>query len=228
MSRNGGLNLMSTAVISPTSFEAACVRRAKAGDNCAFFELVKVFARRIFSIAKHITQNDNDAEDVLIQTFLEVYSDLDECREDQKFWVWLVTIAVREAFSKLRHRGEGRPLPDPVDEDVVIRESSVWGDRYQQRYSLEQTTGILEHAMRSLDPMCRAVFVLRDIEEISVEHVARVLNRSVAAVEVCLLRARLQLREMLTRELGAAVNADTRATITPERSLNSALIQDTA
>jgi RNA polymerase sigma-70 factor (ECF subfamily) len=49
--------------------------------------------------------------------------------------------------------------------------------------------------------MCRTVFVLRDIEEISVEHIARIVNRSVAAVDVCLLRARLQLREMLTRQM---------------------------
>ena len=80
---------------------------------------------------------------------------------------------------------------------MVIREIFAWGDDYQDRHSPEQTTDILEQAMWSLDPMCRAVFVLRDIEEIPVEQTARVLNRSVAAVEVCHLRARLQLREQL-------------------------------
>ena len=82
----------------------------------------------------------------------------------------------------------------------MIRQFFVWGDNYQQGYSSERATCVLEHGLRSLDPMCRTVFVLRDIEEISVENIAKTVNRSVAAVEVCLLRARLQLREMLAQQ----------------------------
>ena len=114
-----------------------------------------------------------------------------------------MTIALREAFSKFHNRGEGRPLLDRAAEsyeDLVVREFSVWGDNYQQRDSRERTT-ILEHGLRSLDPMCRTVFVLRDLEDISVEHIATIVNRSKAAVEVRLLRARLQLRDMLTRQM---------------------------
>ena len=194
-----GLNLMNTTVISENSFEAGWV-----GGGCSSFEPVKAFGDRIYSIAKHITQNDDAAEDVLIETFLEVCSDLDGCREDEKIWLRLVTIAVREAFSKLHNRGEGRRLLDRVPdscEDLVVREFSVWGDDYQQHYSRERTTCVLEQGLRSLDPMCRTVFVLRDIEEISVEHIAGIVNRCVAAVEICLLRARLQLREFLAGQM---------------------------
>jgi RNA polymerase sigma-70 factor (ECF subfamily) len=198
-----GLNLMNTTVISKNSFEAGWVGRPKAFGGCASFGLVKAFGDRIYSIAKHITQNDDAAEDVLIETFLEVCSDLDGCQEGEELWLRIVTIAVRKAFSRLHNRGEGRRLLDDVADsyDLVVRELSVWGDTYQQRYSRERTTHILEHGIGSLDPMCRTVFVLRDIEEISVEHIAKIVNRSVAAVDVCLLRARLQLREMLTRQM---------------------------
>jgi RNA polymerase sigma-70 factor (ECF subfamily) len=199
-----GLNLMNTTVISKNSLEAGWVGRPKALGGCASFGLVKAFGDRIYSIAKHITQNDEAAEDVLIETFLEVGSDLDGCQEDEELWLRIVTIAVTKAFSTLHNRGEGRRLLDDVAdsyEDLVVRELSVWGDTYQQRYSRERTTHILEHGIGSLDPMCRTVFVLRDIEEISVEHIAKIVNRSVAAVDVCLLRARLQLREMLTRQM---------------------------
>jgi RNA polymerase sigma-70 factor, ECF subfamily len=198
-----GLNLMNTTVIPGNSFEGGWAGCPQAVSGCASFELVKAFGDRIYSIAKHITQNDKAAEDVLIATFLEVCPDLDGCEEDEKVWLRLVTIAVREAFSKLHNRGEGRPLLDRAAksyEDLVVREFSVWGDNYQQRDSRERTT-ILEHGLRSLDPMCRTVFVLRDIEEISVERVAKIVNRCVAAVEVCLLRARLQLRDTLTRQM---------------------------
>ena len=119
-------------------------------------------------------------------------------------WLRLVTIAVREAFSKLYSRSEDSRHLDPVvdsDEEVVVRELSVWGDDYLERYSRKRTTSVLEHGIGSLDPMCRTVFLLRDIEEIPVGDIAKIVNRSVAAVEVCLLRARLQLREMLTRQM---------------------------
>jgi RNA polymerase sigma-70 factor, ECF subfamily len=190
---------MNTTVISKNSFEAGWAGRPKAMNGCGAFELVKVFGDRIYCIAKHITQNDDAAENVLIETFLEV-SDSDGRHADEKVWLRLVTIAVTEGFSKLHNRGEGHPLLDRVAdsyEDLVVREFSVWGDDYQQRHSQEWTTCVLQHGLRSLDPLCRTVFVLRDIENISVEHIATIVNRSIAVVEVCLLRARLQLREML-------------------------------
>jgi len=193
---------MSTTAIPAAFFDAVEARPRSAKTRT--FEMVKAFADRIFSVAKHITQNDDDATDVLIETFLRVCPDLWGSGQDEKVWLRLVSIAVTEAFSKLCKRGEGRFPPDqdadPCD-DVVIRELSVWGDGYPQCYSPERTNDILEHGLRSLDPMCRTVFVLRDIEEIPVKHIARIVKRSVAAVEVCLLRARLQLREALARQM---------------------------
>jgi len=199
-----GLNLMNTTTISEKGFEAGWVGPPKAVGGCTSIELVKAFGDRIYSIAKHITQNDDAAGDVLIQTFLEVRSDWDRCQQDEKVWLRLVTIAVREAFSKLHNRGEGRRLLDHVAnsyDDLVVTEFTVWGDSNQPCYSWERTTRVLEHGLRRLDPMCRTVFVLRDIEEISVEHIAKIVSCSVAAVKVCLLRARLHLREMLTRQM---------------------------
>jgi RNA polymerase sigma-70 factor, ECF subfamily len=188
---------MNTAVISENSFEAGWVGR------CDSFELVKAFGDRIYSIAKLITQNDHAAEKVLVETFLEVGSDLDGYQADEKVWLRLVTLAVREALSTLHSPGHGHPRLDQVadsDEDLVVREFYVWGDEYRH-YSRERTTSVLEHGLRSLAPMCRTVFVLREIEDISVEHIAMIVDRSIAAVDVCLLRARLELRETLTRQI---------------------------
>jgi RNA polymerase sigma-70 factor (ECF subfamily) len=181
---------MSVAVISATVSGADWVGRSKAEDSWTSFNLVKVFGDRVFSIAKHITQNDSDAEDVLIETFLEVCSDLEGYREEE-LRHRLVTIAVREAFLELRQRGEGRPplgQSDDLSIELMAREPSFWGDDYQQK---EQTSHVLENSLRSLDPITRTIFVLRDIEQISVEHIAEIVNRSVAAVEARLLRARL-------------------------------------
>ena len=195
--------MINTTLISENSFEAGWVGRPNAGDDCACLELVRVFGDRIYSIAKRITQNDHAAADVLIDTFLEVCSDLPGC-PDGTVWLRLVAIAVRESFTKLHNRGQDLLLVDrdaDSHEDPVFRELPLWGDNYRQRYSREHTTRILDHGLWSLDPMCRTVFVLRDIEEISVEDIAKIANRSVAAVKVDLLRARLQLREILARQM---------------------------
>jgi RNA polymerase sigma-70 factor, ECF subfamily len=183
--------------------ESVLVARAKAGDMSAFSDLITHYERRVFRMAKQITQNDDDAEDVLQETFLKAYSHLDDFQGNSKFYTWLVRIAVNEALMKLRKRRSDRtvPLDEPIDtgEDEVVREVAVWDENPEQRYSREELGSILDEAIESLKPAYRTVFVLRDIEELSIEETAEALNLSISAVKSRLLRARLQLREKLTR-----------------------------
>jgi RNA polymerase sigma-70 factor (ECF subfamily) len=183
--------------------ESALVARAREGDAEAYNELVSHYERKIFRLAKHITQNDEDAEDVLQETFLKAYEHLPDFQGQSKFYTWLVRIAVNESLMKLRKRKSDRtvPLDEPVDtgEDTVVREIAVWEENPEERYSREELGGILDEAIQSLKPAFRTVFVLRDIEELSTEETAEALGISVPAVKSRLLRARLQLREKLTR-----------------------------
>lgn len=193
---------MSTST-APVFDEAALVAQAKAGDAAAFSELVQHYDRRVFRMAKQITQNDDDAADVLQESFLKAYTHLDEFQGNSKFYTWLVRIAVNEALMKLRKRRSDRttPLDEPIDtgEDEVVREIAVWDENPEQSYSREELGQILDEAINSLKPDYRTVFVLRDIEEMSIEETAKALNLSISAVKSRLLRARLQLREKLTR-----------------------------
>jgi RNA polymerase sigma-70 factor, ECF subfamily len=195
---------VSTSTIAPAFDEAALVARAKAGDSDAFSELVSHYDRRVFRMAKQITQNDEDAEDVLQETFLKAYSHLDDFQGNSKFYTWLVRIAVNEALMKLRKRRSDKtvPLDDPIDtgEDVVAREIAVWEENPEDTYSREELGKILDDAVQSLKPAYRTVFILRDIEEMSIEETAETLSLSISAVKSRLLRARLQLREKLTRQ----------------------------
>ena len=183
--------------------EQALVDRARTGDASAFTELVDKYERKIFRLAKHITQNDEDAEDVLQESFMKAYSNLDSFQGQSKFYTWLVRIAVNEALMKLRKRKSDRTVsldePHETEEDTVSREIAVWEDDPEQKYSREELRGILERAVESLKPAFRTVFVLRDIEELSTEETAEALGISIPAVKSRLLRARLQLRERLTR-----------------------------
>ncbi len=196
---------MTSTTSVPAGFdESALVTQAKAGDQNAFAELVNRYERKIYRLAKNITRNDEDAEDVLQDAFLKAYTHLDNFKGDSKFYTWLVRIAVNEALMRLRKRKTDRsvPLDEPVElgEETVQREIAVWEDNPEQQYSQEEWRRILDEAVDSLKPDFRTVFVLRDIEELSTEETAETLGISVPAVKSRLLRARLALRETLTRQ----------------------------
>src|SRR5579884_2335518 len=183
--------------------ESALVARARQGDSQAFNELVNRYERKIFRLARHITQSEEDAEDVLQETFLKAFEHLPDFQGQSKFYTWIVRIAVNEALMKLRKRKTDKsvPLDEPVDtgEDTVVREIAVWEENPEQKFSREELGHILNEAVESLRPAFRTVFVLRDIEELSTEETAEALGISIPAVKSRLLRARLQLREKLTR-----------------------------
>jgi RNA polymerase sigma-70 factor (ECF subfamily) len=183
--------------------DATLVAQARDGDAPAFSELVKRYEGKVFRLAHHVTQNREDAEDVLQETFLKAYEHLDQFRGDSKFYTWIVRIAVNQALMKLRRRKSDKAvsLDETIDtgEDNLVREIAAWDENAEQRYSREEIGGILDSAVQSLEPLYRSVFVLRDIEDLSTEETAEALELSVPAVKSRLLRARLQLREKLTR-----------------------------
>ena len=183
--------------------ESVLVAQAREGDTRAFGELVRRYEGKIFRLAQHVTQNREDAEDVLQETFMKAYEHLNQFKGDSKFYTWIVRIAVNQALMKLRRRRSDKSvsLDESIDtgEDTVVREIASWEEDPEQRFSREELGEILDGAIESLDPLYRSVFVLRDIDELSTEETADALGLSVPAVKSRLLRARLQLREKLTR-----------------------------
>ncbi len=182
--------------------EPALVAAAKAGDVSAFEELVGRYERKIFRLTQNITQNREDAEDAMQESFLKAYEHLGEFQGNSRFYTWLVRIAVNQALMKLRKR---RPNVVSLDEDVQTEEESVprdvqdWGPSPADRYEQTELSEILSGVIADLEPPFRIVFQLRDIEELSTEETAEALGLSVPAVKSRLLRARLKLRQKLDR-----------------------------
>jgi RNA polymerase sigma-70 factor (ECF subfamily) len=183
--------------------DVALVERARGGDVHAFETLVKQYDRQVFRIAQHITQNREDAQDVVQDAFLKAYEKLDQFQGNSKFYTWLVRIAVNEALMRLRKRRTGKMVS--IDEDVQTEEGSVprdlaeWRPNPEQEYNQAELADILRKTINGLPPGFRVVFVLRDVEGLSTEETANALGLSVPAVKSRLLRARLQLRERLSR-----------------------------
>ena len=183
--------------------EAILVAQAKAGKVAAFEELVNRYERNIFRLAQHITQNREDAEDVLQDAFLKAYTHLSDFQGDSRFYTWLVRIAVNESLMRLRKRKPGRTLSldeyVETQDDLMPREVVDWGDTPEQVYARTELQTILAAAIDSLEPAFRSVFLLRDVEHFSTEETAQMLELSVPAVKSRLLRARLKLRHRLDK-----------------------------
>src|ERR1700722_8335364 len=182
--------------------ESLLVSAAKGGDITAFEELVNRYERKIFRLAMNITQNREDAEDVMQEAFLKSYKNLDRFQGDSRFYTWLVRIAVNEALMKLRKRRPNQvsidePLTD--DDDSVFREIEDWGPSPEKKFAQTELNEILNSVIGELDPIFRVVFLLRDVESVSTEETAQILGVSVAAVKSRLLRARLKLRQKLNK-----------------------------
>lgn len=194
---------MEAAEMSAPMDDVALVSRARAGDARAFSDLVSRYDRKIYRLARHITNSDEDAEDVLQEAFLKAYEHLDGFQGNAKFYTWLVRIAVNESLMKLRKRKSDRTvsLDEPAEngDEPIVREIAVWDGNPEQQYSSEELRSILDKAIASLKPTFRTVFLLRDVEDLSTEETAAALDISVPAVKSRLLRARLELRERLTR-----------------------------
>ena len=183
--------------------DVALVERVRSGDISAYDELVRKYDRQIFRIAQHITQNREDAEDVMQDAFLKAYEKLDQFQGNSKFYTWLVRIAVNESLMRLRKRRTGKMVS--IDEDIDTEEGSVprdladWAPDPEQNYTQSELAEILRKTIQGLPPGFRVVFVLRDVDGLSTEETAETLGLSVPAVKSRLLRARLQLRERLSR-----------------------------
>ena len=190
--------------------DAELVRRAKDGDLAAFEELVSRHERRVFTLALRILQNPHDAEDVSQQALLNALEGLPGFRGEASFATWLSRIATFAALKILRKRRgldtvsleeatEPREDYDSIPHPEYIAD---WKESPERLVERNETRRLLDEALGQLDEKHRLVFLLRDVEGLSVRETAAALGLSTANVKVRLLRARLQLRERLTRTLG--------------------------
>lgn len=196
--------------MKPDAPDVELVRRAKAGDLMAFEELATRHERQVFSIAFRILQNLHDAEDVTQQAFLSAIEGLPAFRGEASFGTWLNRIATFAALKVIRKRKgldtvsleaatEPREDYDAIPHPEYIAD---WRESPERLVERNETRRLLDDALAQLDEKHRLVFVLRDVEGLSVKETAATLGLSEANVKVRLLRARLQLREQLTRTLG--------------------------
>jgi RNA polymerase sigma-70 factor (ECF subfamily) len=186
------------------------VRRAKAGEMAAFEQLATRYERRVYSLALRILRQEQDAEDITQQTFLSVLEHLEDFREESSFATWITRIATFAALKVIRKR---RGLDTVSLEQTTEAEDEYgqiphpeyiadWRESPEQLVERRETQRLITEALDKLADNQRLVFILRDVEGLSIQETAELLGLSESNVKVRLLRARLQLREVLTRAFG--------------------------
>jgi RNA polymerase sigma-70 factor (ECF subfamily) len=188
--------------------DQALAERARAGDDAAFTALVERYQERVYRLALRLSSNPSDAEEVLQEAFLQAWRRIDTFRGDARFGTWLYRIATNTA---LMHKRAARRRPAESLEALLPQfdESGLLADLdYQRSARADELLERAELAQRArealdlLDENYRTVFVLRDLEEMSTEEAARVLEITPEAVRQRLHRARLMVRGYLGKMVG--------------------------
>jgi RNA polymerase sigma-70 factor (ECF subfamily) len=188
--------------------DEALAERARAGDDAAFGALVERYQERVYRLALRLSSNPSDAEEVLQESFLQAWRKIDTFRGDARFGTWLYRIATNTAL--MRKRAARRRPAESLEAFLPhFEESGLLADLDYQRSAradevLERAelTQRAREALDLLDENYRAVFVLRDLEEMSTEEAARVLEITPEAVRQRLHRARLMVRGYLAKMVG--------------------------
>jgi RNA polymerase sigma-70 factor (ECF subfamily) len=181
--------------------EATLILRIQGGERELFYELIRPYEKRVFVLAFMILRNEADAEDAAQDAFLKAFKYLAQFRAESRFSTWLSQVAINEARLRQRksHLEIMRPIEDQENEDGTYtpRDFADWREIPSEALERKEIREKLIAALGSLAQKYREVFVLRDVEHMSIEDTAEALGISAGAVKTRLLRARLMLRDLL-------------------------------
>ena len=188
--------------------EYALLAAAKRGDSAAFEILCKQSANTVFRVARQMMRNNEDAEDVVQESFQQAFIHLKSFNGDSRFSTWLSRIAINAALMKLRKKH--RKWDVSLDESAETEESSSrldvedQGLNPEQLYAQKERQRILSEAMKELRPGMRKAIELRELGERSTEETARIMGISAVAVKARVFHGRRKLHERLKHFVGSA------------------------
>jgi RNA polymerase sigma-70 factor (ECF subfamily) len=187
----------------------------KAGDHEAFARLVDETSGHIYRVALQILGDDQDAEDVLQETYIKAFHALPEFEGRSSLTTWLYRIAVNEALMMVRKR---KPQAISVEESTPF-DAEAESDEMEivdfcclpeGELLSSESRRVLDQAVQNLPETLRVVFVMRDLERLSIQETAEALNLSENNVKTRLLRARLRLRQELSVYFSGKIQEESR------------------
>lgn len=189
--------------------EAFSIEALQAGDRAEFARMMDYFSNPIYRLGLKILGSEQDAEDVLQETFIKAYRSMEKFEGRSSLSTWLYRIATNEALMLIRKRKPTLDLVlenDNEENDGMPTEIIDWCCLPEDELLSTESRDFLEEAVQVLSPSLRLVFLMRDVELLSIKETAEILEISESAVKVRLMRARLKLREELTQYFGAQLD----------------------
>src|SRR6266576_710471 len=191
--------------------EERLIQRIREGEHELFYELIRPYERRVYSAALSILRNEADAEDAAQEAMLKAFKHIRQFRAEARFSTWLIQITVNEARMRLRRDRSNviEPIVDHPDEEgnYTPRDFADWREIPSETAERNEIREKLLEALASLGEKYREVFMLRDVQHLSIDETAKALDITVASVKTRLLRARLMLRDLLAPGLGGSWNS---------------------
>lgn len=181
--------------------ESAMIGRVLAGERELFHELIRPYEKSLYFSAFSLLRNAEEAEDVVQESLMKAYRALHSFRSESKFSTWLASIMLNEARGRLRHERvipftSIDESPDP-DEDFTPAVIADWREVATETLERKEIREMIRRAIRELPNIYREVFVLRDVQELSIAESAKALGIAEGLVKVRLLRARLMMQKFL-------------------------------
>lgn len=180
------------------------IQLARDGDKHAQSQLVTMYSARIYNLGLRMLRNNEDAEDMLQETFITALQKIGSFKGNSSFYTWIYRIGVNIALGKLRKQSRMQisySIQEPDFENLHGLDISDWPEYIETRISDEEFRTALRLALDDLDEKYRSVFVLRDLEELSTSKTAEILGLTESNVKVRLMRARLFLRDRMNTVL---------------------------
>jgi RNA polymerase sigma-70 factor (ECF subfamily) len=185
--------------------EAQIIASILAGNSHDFHDLIRPHERSVYIMALSLLHNEADAEDAAQEAFLKAFRNLANFRGESKFSTWLISITLNEARSRLRSKKTMKmeSLDDPAEGQGHVSPALLrdWREIPSEALERQEFRLLLQQAITDLPLIYREIFLLRDVEELSVDESAEVLGITVASVKVRLHRARIMLQKKLVPQL---------------------------
>ena len=176
-----------------------------AGEIQLYHDLIRPYERSVYVMALSYMKNREDAEDVAQEAFLRAFRKLASFRAESKFSTWLISITINEARTRLRRQALVRmePLDQLPDEDKGISPALLrdWREIPSEAVERDEVRVLIQRAVEQLPEIYRQVFLLRDVEELTINETAEALNISIPSIKVRLHRARMMLQKQLAPQL---------------------------
>jgi len=202
-------SLATAPTLADHTADAELAARAADGDDAAFERIMRRHNRLLFRTARSILNSDAEAEDALQEAYLRAWRALGSFRSEARLSTWLVRIVINEALGRMRRRGAQVLAFDPtIDLSDVSLEDVMEGnpdDRPDRAAMRSEVRTLMEACIDALPEAFRTVFMLRAVEEMSVEEVSAALGLPEATVRTRFFRARGLLREGLARDIDRAL-----------------------